>query len=125
MDSYMSSGSTGYDTKTFEYIKKWYDTQAWLPKNAVIVNKKAFDALDKATQQALLKAGAEAEKRGWKVSQEKNDWYKKKLAENGMAIVPPTAQLMTDLRKVGDVMLTDWLKKSGADGKSIAAAFGK
>ena len=83
MDSYMSSGSTGYDTKTFEYIKKWYDTQAWLPKNAVIVNKKAFDALDKATQQALLKAGADAEARGWKVSQEKNDWYKQKLTESG------------------------------------------
>ena len=42
----MSSASTGYDTKTYEYIKKFYDTQAWLPKNAVIVNKKAFDALD-------------------------------------------------------------------------------
>jgi len=89
MDSYMSSGSTGYDTKTFEYIKKWYDTQAWVPKNAVIVNKKAFDALDKATQQALLKAGADAEARGWKVSQEKNDWYKQKLTESGLTIVTP------------------------------------
>ena len=34
-DSYMSSGSTGFDTKTFEYIKNFYDTQAWLPKNAL------------------------------------------------------------------------------------------
>ena len=37
IDSYMSSGSTGFDTKTYEHIKNWYDTQAWLPKNAVIV----------------------------------------------------------------------------------------
>lgn len=125
MDSYMSSGSTGYDTKTFEYIKKWYDTQAWVPKNAVIVNKKAFDALDKATQQALLKAGADAEARGWKVSQEKNDWYKQKLTESGLTIVTPPDQLMADLRKIGDVMLAEWLKKSGADGKALAAAFGK
>ncbi|MGA0796751.1 MAG: TRAP transporter substrate-binding protein [Quisquiliibacterium sp.] len=125
MDSYMSSGSTGYDTKTFEYIKKWYDTQAWLPKNAVIVNKKAFDALDKATQQALLKAGADAEARGWKISQEKNDWYKQKLTESGLTIVKPADQLMADLRKIGDVMLAEWLKKSGADGKALAAAFGK
>ena len=125
MDSYMSSGSTGYDTKTFEYIKKWYDTQAWVPKNAVIVNKKAFDALDKATQQALLKAGADAEARGWKISQEKNDWYKQKLTESGLTIVKPADQLMADLRKIGDVMLAEWLKKSGADGKALAAAFGK
>ena len=47
---YMSSGATGYDSKTYEHIKNWYDTQAWLPKNAVIVNKAAFDALDKPTQ---------------------------------------------------------------------------
>ena len=52
IDSYMSSGATGFDSKTYEHIKNWYDTQAWLPKNAVIVNKKAFDALDKPTQAA-------------------------------------------------------------------------
>src|SRR4029450_4458689 len=75
MDSYMSSGATGYDSKTYEHIKNWYDTQAWLPKNAVIVNAKAFDALDKPTQAALLKAAAEAETRGWKLSEEKNAWY--------------------------------------------------
>src|SRR4051812_29621549 len=68
VDSYMSSGSTGYDSKTYEHIKNFYDTQAWLPKNAVIVNKAAFDALDKATQNALLKAGADAEARGWQMS---------------------------------------------------------
>src|SRR5688572_21544258 len=68
VESYMSSGSTGYDSKTYEHIKNFYDTQAWLPKNAVIVNKKAFDALDKPTQDALLKAAADAEARGWKTS---------------------------------------------------------
>jgi TRAP-type C4-dicarboxylate transport system substrate-binding protein len=52
VESYMSIGSTGVDSKTYEHIKYWYDTQAWLPKNAVIVNKKAFDALDKPTQDA-------------------------------------------------------------------------
>ena len=125
VDSYMSSGSTGYDSKTFEHIKKWYDTQAWLPKNAVIVNKKAFDALDKATQDAVLKAAADAEVRGWKVSEEKNGWYKEQLQKNGMAIVEPPSQLMADMRKVGDTMLEDWLKKAGADGKALVDAFRK
>jgi len=125
VDAYMSSGSTGYDSKTFEHIKKWYDTQAWLPKNAVIVNKKAFDALDKATQDAVLKAAADAEVRGWKVSEEKNGWYKEQLQKNGMAIIDPPAQLMADMKKVGDTMLEDWLKKSGADGKALVDAFRK
>jgi TRAP-type C4-dicarboxylate transport system substrate-binding protein len=125
VDAYMSSGSTGYDSKTFEHLKKWYDTQAWLPKNAVIVNKKAFDALDKATQDAVLKAAADAEVRGWKVSEEKNGWYKEQLQKNGMAIIDPPAQLMTDMKKVGDTMLEDWLKKAGADGKALVDSFRK
>src|SRR5207237_3058144 len=31
IDSYMSSGATGFDSKTYEHIKIFYDTQAWLP----------------------------------------------------------------------------------------------
>jgi len=65
IDSFMTSGTTGYDTKTFEYIKKFYNTEAALPKNAVIVNRRAFNALDAETQQALLTAGQPAEERGW------------------------------------------------------------
>ena len=125
VESYMSSGSTGFDTKTYEHIKNWYDTQAWLPKDAVLVSQKAFDALDKPTQDALLKAAAEAETRGWKVSEEKNDWYKVQLKDKGMSIITPSAQLMGDMRKVGEVMVGDWLKKAGPEGQAIVDAFKK
>jgi TRAP-type C4-dicarboxylate transport system substrate-binding protein len=123
IDSYMSSGATGYDSKTYESIKNFYDTQAWLPKNAVIANKKAFDELDKPTQQALLKAAADAEARGWKASAEKNGWYLDQLKQKGMSIVKPSDQLTADLRKVGNLMLAEWLKKSGDDGKKVVDAY--
>ena len=119
IDSYMSSGATGYDSKTYETIKTWYDTQAWLPKNAVIVNKKAFEALDKPTQQAVLKAAADAEVRGWKLSEEKNRWYVDQLKSKGMTIMKPSDQLTADLRKVGNYMLAEWQKKSGDEGKKV------
>ncbi|MDB5860720.1 MAG: dicarboxylate transporter-DctP subunit, partial [Ramlibacter sp.] len=125
VNSYMSSGSTGYDSKTYESIKYWYDTQAWLPKNAVIVNQKAFDALDKTTQEAVLKAAAEAEKRGWALSEEKNEWYKKALTDKGMKIMKPSPKLVADMRQVGGIMLADWQKKAGADGAAIISGFGK
>ena len=123
VESYMSSGSTGYDTKTYESIKYFYDTQAWLPKNAIIVNRKAFDALDAATQGALTKAAADAEVRGWKVSEEKNDWYKKALTEKGMKIMTPSPKLMGDLKQVGAIMLADWQKRAGPDGEAVVAAY--
>jgi TRAP-type C4-dicarboxylate transport system substrate-binding protein len=125
VNSYMSSGSTGYDSKTYESIKYWYDTQAWLPKNAIIVNAAAFNALDPATQAAVTKAAADAEARGWKISQEKNDWYKKALTEKGMKIMPPSPKLMTDMKQVGGIMLADWEKKAGADGAALLSAYRK
>jgi TRAP-type C4-dicarboxylate transport system substrate-binding protein len=125
VESYMSSGSTGYDTKTYEHLKHFTDTQAWLPKNAVIVNRKAFEALDKPVQDALLKAAADAEVRGWKVSQEKNEWYKQQLADKGMTIHPPSAKLKADMQQVGNIMLADWEKTAGADGQAIVAAYRK
>jgi TRAP-type C4-dicarboxylate transport system substrate-binding protein len=123
VESYMSSASTGYDSKTYESLKSFYDTQAWLPKNAIIVNKKAFDALDPATQAALTKAASDAEVRGWKLSEEKNDWYKKGLTSKGMKIVVPPAKLMSDMKQVGTIMLADWQKKTGPDGDAIIASF--
>ena len=123
MDSYMSSGATGYDTKTYEHIKNFYDTQAWLPKNAVIVNERAFAALDKTTQAALVKAAADAETRGWKVSEEKNAWYLDQLKKNGMNIIKPSEQLTADLRKVGNYMLAEWLRKAGDDGRKVIDAY--
>ena len=125
IESYMSSGSTGYDTKTFEHLKFFVDTQAWLPKNAVLVNKAAFDALDKPTQAALLKAGAEAETRGWAVSRVKNTEYLDLLKKNGMTLLPPSPALKADMKKVGDTMLKEWLDKAGPEGKALIDAFNK
>ncbi len=123
VQSYMSSGSTGFDTKTYEHIKYWYDTQAWLPKNAVIMNKRAFDALDKPTQDAVLKAAADAEVRGLAASKRANGETLDKLRANGMQILPPSAQLKADMAKVGEVMVREWLEKAGAEGRQLVEAF--
>ena len=96
-----------------------------MPKNAIIVNKKAFEALDPATQEALKKAGAQAEERGWKLSQEKNKWYQEELAKNGMETIKPTVELKEGLSVIGKRMLDDWLKKAGADGQAMIDAYKK
>ena len=121
----ITSGATGYDSKSWEYVKFFYDVQAWLPKNAVIVNQKSFDSLDKAVQQAVLKAAADAETRGWKVSEEKTKFYLEQLAKNGMKVEPPAAGFKAELRKVGDTMTAEWLKTAGADGQAAVDAFHK
>ena len=125
VESMMSSGSTGWDAKLHEHVKYWYDTQAWLPKNAVLVNKAAFDALDAATKQAVLKAAADAETRGWAASKKANQETLDKLKGAGMQILPPPATLTADMKKVGDTMLKEWLDKAGPEGKQLVDAFAK
>ena len=91
----------------------------------VIVNKSAFDGLDQATKDAVLKAAKTAEDRGWKVSHEKTKWYTDQLASKGMKVLPPGPDLKTGLQKVGEQLTQDWLKKAGSDGQAIVDAYKK
>jgi TRAP-type C4-dicarboxylate transport system substrate-binding protein len=123
VEANMTSGATGVDSKLFEHLKYYYDVQAWLPKNAVIVNKRAFDALDKPTQEAVLKAAAAAEARGWAESRKVNDDTLATLRKNGMEVLPPSAQLKADMKRVGDTILKEWLDRAGAEGKALLDAY--
>ena len=125
VESMMSSGSTGWDAKLHEHVKFWYDTQAWLPKNAVIVNKAAFDALDAPTRAAVMKAAADAEVRGLAASRRANTESLDRLKGGGMQILPPSPQLTADMKKVGDTMLKEWLDKAGPEGRQLVDAFRK
>ena len=125
VNSFMSSGGTGYDSKAWESLTHFYDTQAWIPKDYTIMNKAAFDALDKPTQDAILKAAAAAEPRGWKMWQDKAQWYLDQLKAKGMKVLPPSEALATGFKKVGEQLTQDWLKKAGADGQAIVEAYKK
>ena len=125
VNSFMSSGGTGYDSKVWESLTHFYDVQAWIPKNATFVNKAAFNGLDKATQDAILKAAATAEERGWKMWEEKSGWYLEQLKAKGMKVQAPSAELAAGFKKAGDTLTGDWLKKAGADGQAIVDAYKK
>lgn len=125
VNAFMTSGATGYDSKAWETMSHFYDTQAWIPKNVVFANKAALDALDAPTRAAVLKAAAAAEERGWKVSQERTKWYVDQLAARGMKVQAPGAALKDGLKKVGDQLTVDWLKKAGADGEAVIATYKK
>jgi TRAP-type C4-dicarboxylate transport system substrate-binding protein len=125
VETMMTSGATGVDSKLYEHLKYYYDTQAWLPKNAVIANKRAFDSLDKATQAVVLKAAAAAEERGWEASQRVNTETLATLKAQGMQVLPPSPALKAELQKIGDTLLREWLDKAGAEGQAIIDAYKK
>lgn len=125
IEATMTSGATGVDTKMWEQMKFYYDVQAWLPKNAVLVNKKAFDALDSATQKAVLKVSADMETKGWTESRKVMTETTNALKANGMTVAAPSTQLKSDMQKVGATLLQEWLKNAGADGQQLVDAYRK
>lgn len=119
----ITSAATGVSSKAWEFSKYYYDTNAFHPRNVVIVNERAFQRLPEAQRNAVLKAGADAEKRGWEMARQNQTTTMKTLADNGMTIVQPDAAMTTALAKVGDTMLAEWQKKAGADGDAMIKAY--
>jgi TRAP-type transport system periplasmic protein len=125
VENFLTSSASGVENKLFEQTKFFYPVNAWLPRNATVVSQKAFDALDKTVQEAVLKAAASAETRGWAMSEQKDNEFVKELGAKGMKITPPSDALRKELMVIGDTMTADWLKTAGADGQSIVDTFRK
>jgi TRAP-type transport system periplasmic protein len=119
----ITSSATGTSTKAWEFVKNYYPTNAMHPKNAVVVNGRAFNRLSGPQQQALQAAAALAEKRGWELSRKRESDANKLLADNGMTVHTPDAALMSAMNKVGDTIAAEWLKAAGADGEAIVKAY--
>lgn len=119
VDNFLTSSASGVDSKLYESAKYFYGVAAWLPRNAVVVNQKLFDALDKPTQDAVLQQAAVAEQRGWKISEEKDGEYLKELAAKGMTVDVAADSLKRELRALGERMTADWVKLAGDDGKAV------
>ncbi|MGE0658462.1 MAG: TRAP transporter substrate-binding protein [Reyranellaceae bacterium] len=125
VDSFISSGATGVDSKVWEQLTHFYDTQAWLPKNMVIINKAAWDKLDKAAQDAVAAEGKKAEAACWAESEKLAGGFLETLAKNGMKVQKPNDKFAAELAGIGKTMTDEWVKGAGADGQAILDAYKK
>ena len=125
VDNFLTSSASGVDSKLHEQVKYFYDVSAWLPRNALVVNQKAFDALDKTAQAAVLKAAGEASERGWKTSEQKDNEHLKELAAKGMNVDRSNTKLKGELKAIGERMTAEWLKQAGTEGQAIVDAYRK
>ncbi len=125
VEAMITSPSTGANSKAWDFLSHYTDIQAWIPKNIVVVNKRAFRRLDEATQTAVLNAAKAAEARGWQMSQEETAAKVAVLKENGITVVAPSDELMNGLREIGVQMLADWTAEAGDAGKALLDAYQK
>ncbi len=125
VDNFLTSSASGVDSKLHEQVKFFYDVNAWLPRNAVVVNQKAFDALDATTKAAVQRVAAAAGDRGWKISDQKDDEYLKELVNKGMTVDRSSVKLKAELKAIGERMTGEWLKQTGAEGQAVIDAYRK
>ncbi|MCE0505320.1 TRAP transporter substrate-binding protein [Roseivivax sp. GX 12232] len=123
VDAMITSPSTGVSSQAWDFTSNYTDTQAWLPKNMVIVNSSAFDGLSEAEQEAILSAAEEAETRGWEMSEAETESKMAELEENGMTISAPSETLSGELAEIGETMTQEWLEDAGAEGQEVIDAY--
>lgn len=125
VDAMVTSGATGLRTKAWDFSSHFYDLNAWMPKNMVFVNERAWRQLSDEQRDALQKAAEAAEKRGWEMSVEVSDSSVGELAGNGMTVEDGTEELRRQLREIGTEMAAEWEKAAGEDGTKLLEAYRK
>lgn len=139
IDAMMTSATTGATTKSWEYLNFFYDLQAWLPKNIVLVNSDAYNALPPDQREAVNTAASNARSNGWLLSQIDAVEAVKTLFENGMTVLTPGQDLadtdsggamrevspavLDQLKAVGDAIKSKWLDSAGAEGEKLLKTY--
>jgi TRAP-type C4-dicarboxylate transport system substrate-binding protein len=125
VESMITSPSTGVDSKAWDFLTHYHDTQAWLPRNMVFVNKEAYDKLTADQKKALADTAKAAEERGWKASSEETAAKTKILKDNKVTVVTPSDALKKGFAEIGAKIAAEWEATAGADGKALLATYRK
>jgi TRAP-type C4-dicarboxylate transport system substrate-binding protein len=122
IEAMITSPATGVDSQAWDFVKYYYDVQAFIPKNVAMVNQRAFASLTPEQQKAVMDAAAAAEKRGWDAARNLTASLTKQLADKGMTVGKAPPAVEAELAKIGQTMADEWLAKAGPDGKAALDA---
>ncbi|WP_050604292.1 TRAP transporter substrate-binding protein [Ruegeria sp. 6PALISEP08] len=122
-DSMISSGSTGYDRKVWESLKYFYEVDAWLPRNYVMVNSDVWSGVSDASKNVIKGCAELAEYAGNWRAKEYTGFTLQGLRDGGMTVGPASDQMVQELKEIGVTMTNEWLEAAGDEGKAIVETF--
>jgi TRAP-type transport system periplasmic protein len=118
----VTSAQTGVDTSAWDYAKVFTPAGFSMTKNAVIVSRRAMEALSPTDRQAVLEAARTAEARGWRMSEESDAEAIRRMQDRGLTIGTVPAEVMASLKQVSATMTEEWVAKAGEDGRKLVDA---
>ncbi len=122
-DSMVSSGSTGYDRKVWESLNYFYDVNAWLPRNYMLINSDVWSGVSDANKNIINGCAKLAEYTGFWRSKEYTGFTLQGLRDGGMSVGPANDAMQAELQEIGKTMTAEWLEATGAEGQSIIDGF--
>jgi TRAP-type C4-dicarboxylate transport system substrate-binding protein len=125
VNSVVTSSASGKDGKFWEVLSHFTKISYAYPLQAVTINLDYWKSLDKAQQEALLKAAAKIEAAQWEASKKEDKDALKLLSDNGVKIEEATVELKKELDVVASAMLDAYLKDADASIKKIFAEYKK
>ncbi len=123
VEAMITSPSTGVNSTAWDFVTHYTPINAWVPKNIVVVNQRIFDGLDADTQAAILAAAEAAEARGWAMSAAEAESMTAALAENGITVYEPSAELIAGLQDIGATMLDTWNAAASDKARAVLDAY--
>ena len=122
-ESMVSSGSTGYDRKVWESLTHFYEVDAWLPRNYIMVNSDVWGGVSDANKNVIKGCAHLAEYAGTWRAVEYTQFTLNGLRAGGMTVGPAGDALTGELKEIGATMTAEWLEAAGDGGKAIVDAF--
>lgn len=122
-ESMVSSGSTGYDRKVWESLNYFYEVDAWLPRNYIMVNSDIWTGVSDANKNVVKACARLAEYAGTWRAKEYTGFTLQGLRDGGMTVAPASDSMKGELQEIGATMTSEWLEAAGAEGAEIVDAF--
>ncbi len=119
----VTSAQTGVDTSAWDYAKVFTPATFSMTKNAVLVGRRALEALPADQRAALLEKAKAAEARGWRYAEEAQTAAEKRLAEKGLQIGSISPEVAAQFQQISRTMAEEWVARAGEDGKKLIEQF--
>ena len=122
-DAMIASGAIGVFQKMWDYVDYFYRVNAWLPKSGVIVNADAWAGLGDDVRGVIEQAAAQTEAAVWDEMEVQNEGYNATMAENGIRVLDPSAELAGELESIGRTMTDQWMAEHGEMAVRVIEAY--
>jgi TRAP-type C4-dicarboxylate transport system substrate-binding protein len=124
IDAVLSSGDGGAGRRFWEYLPHFTEINYAMPLSLTTVNLDAWNALDAATQKAVLQAAAETEARQWQALDGRLAKNYERMRENGMTITRDVSpELAAKFKTAAQHAIAEWETKTGAEGREVLERF--